>query len=129
PSVECPISDFFASPWLGGDPYLFAQLTSLPVCVNPGSAYNCYWEMPFRKQCRMTIENLNSTEMRLYYQINYTLTDVPDDVAYFHAQFRRTHSVDPGSVHTLLDGVQGQGHYVGTSMAWEVNHNGWWGEG
>src|SRR5690606_8127717 len=32
----------------------------------------------------------------------------------------------PGSVHTLLDGVQGQGHYVGTSLAWEVNHNCWW---
>ena len=25
----------------------------------------------------------------LYYQINYTLTDVPEDAAYFHAQFRR----------------------------------------
>jgi hypothetical protein len=27
--------------------------------------------------------------MTLYYQINYTLTDVPEDAAYFHAQFRR----------------------------------------
>ena len=30
-----------------------------------------------------------TSEMTLYYQINYTLTDVPDDAAYFHAQFRR----------------------------------------
>ncbi len=31
--------------------------------------------------------------------------------------------------HTLLDGVRGQGHYVGTYLAWGVNNNGWWGEG
>ena len=28
-----------------------------------------------------------------------------------------------------LDGVRGQGHYVGTYLAWGVNNNGWWGEG
>ena len=32
-------------------------------------------------------------------------------------------------VHTLLDGVRGQGHYVGTYLAWGVNNTGWWGEG
>ncbi len=29
-----------------------------PVCVNPGSAFNCYWEMPFRKGFRITLENI-----------------------------------------------------------------------
>ena len=29
----------------------------------------------------------------------------------------------------ILDGVKGQGHYVGTYLAWGVNNNGWWGEG
>jgi hypothetical protein len=32
-------------------------------------------------------------------------------------------------VHTLLDGVRGRGHYVGTYLAWGVNNTGWWGEG
>jgi hypothetical protein len=32
-------------------------------------------------------------------------------------------------VHTLLDGVEGQGHYVGTYLAWGTHSNGWWGEG
>jgi hypothetical protein len=32
-------------------------------------------------------------------------------------------------VYTILDGVRGQGHYVGTYMAWGVNNTGWWGEG
>ena len=29
----------------------------------------------------------------------------------------------------MIDGVKGKGHYVGTYMAWNVNNNGWWGEG
>jgi len=32
-------------------------------------------------------------------------------------------------VYTILDGVEGWGHYVGTYMAWGVNNSGWWGEG
>lgn len=124
PSVECPIGDFFACGW-----GKYAQISSLAVCVNPGSALNCYWEMPFRKRCRITVENIAAEEMRLYYQINYSLTDVPEDCAYFHAQFRRVNPLPYKEVYTILDGVQGNGHYVGTYMAWGVNNNGWWGEG
>lgn len=124
PAVECPLGDFFCSGW-----GKFAPLTSLAVCVNPGSAFNCYWEMPFRKRARFTVTNIADEPMYLYYQINYTLTDVPEDVAYFHAQFRRTNPLPYKDVYTILDGVQGQGHYVGVYMAWGVNNNGWWGEG
>jgi hypothetical protein len=124
PSVECPVGDFFGMGW--GQ---YAQLTSLPVCVNPGSAFNCYWEMPFRKRCRITLTNIAADDMVLYYQVNYTLTDVPDDVAYFHAQFRRVNPLPYKGVYTLLDGVRGQGQYVGTYLAWGVNNTGWWGEG
>ena len=85
PSVEVPVGDFFAAAWGG-----YAQLSSLAVCVNPGSGLNAYWEMPFRKHCRITVENLAVESMVLYYQVNYTLTEIPDDVAYFHAQWRRS---------------------------------------
>jgi hypothetical protein len=124
PSVECPVGDFFACGW--GQ---YAPLSSLAVCVNPGSAFNCYWEMPFRKRCRITMTNIAADDMRLYYQINYTLTDVPETCAYFHAQFRRVNPLPYKEVYTILDGVQGKGQYVGTYMAWGVNNNGWWGEG
>jgi hypothetical protein len=97
--------------------------------VNPGSAFNCYWEMPFRRRCRITMENIGKDPMTLYYQINYTLTDVPDDAAYFHAQFRRSNPLPYKEVHTILDGVKGHGQYVGTYIAWGVNNTGWWGEG
>lgn len=124
PSVECPVGDFFACGW-----GKYAQVSSLPVCVNPGSALNCYWEMPFRKSCRVTLENLDSETITVYYQIDYTLTEVPEDAAYFHAQFRRVNPLPYGEVYTLLDGVRGWGQYVGTYMAWGVNNAGWWGEG
>jgi hypothetical protein len=124
PSVECPLGDFFASGWSK-----YASLSSLAVCVNPGSAFNSYWEMPFRKRCRMALTNLADEKIILYYQINYTLTEVPSDAAYFHAQFRRVNPLPYQQVYTILDGVKGQGHYVGTYLAWGTNNSGWWGEG
>jgi hypothetical protein len=116
--------DFFACGW-----ERYAQVTSLAVCVNPGRAFNCYWEMPFRKRARMTMENLSEETISVYYQVDYTLTEVPDDVAYFHAQFRRVNPLPYKDVYTILDGVQGRGQYVGTYMAWGVNNAGWWGGG
>ena len=124
PSVEVPLGDFFANGW--GE---YAHVSSLAVCVNPGSAFNCYWVMPFRKKCRITLTNIDDTPMRLYYQINYTLTEVPEDAAYFHAQFRRVNPLPYKEVYTIVDGIKGKGHYVGTYMCWGVNNNGWWGEG
>ena len=124
PSVETPVGDFFASPW-----QRYAQISSLAVCVNPGSAFNSYWSMPFRKGARITLENIGEKEMTLYYQIDYALTEIADDAAYFHAQFRRVNPLPYKDVYTLVDGIRGQGHYVGTSMAYGVHNNGWWGEG
>jgi hypothetical protein len=123
PSVEAPVGDFFCMGW--GQ---YAQVNSLAVCVNPGSAFNCYWVMPFRKRCRITMTNIDTKDMTLYYQVDYTLTDVPKDAGYFHAQF---HRADPtrGGLDTLVQGIKGKGQYVGTYLAWGVHNNGWWGEG
>jgi len=124
PSVECPVGDFFACGW-----GRYAQVSSLAVCVNPGSAFNSYWPMPFQRHCRITLENITGGEVYLYYQVTYALTDVPEDCAYFHAQFRRSNPLPYGEVYTILEGVEGQGQYVGTYMAWGSHNNGWWGEG
>lgn len=124
PSVECPIGDFFGMGW--GE---YAHLNSLAVCVNPGSAFNCYWQMPFRKKCKITMENIDEKAMRVYYQIDYCETEVPDDAAYFHTQFRRSNPKPAEDVYTILEDVKGKGQYVGTYLAWQVNNNGWWGEG
>jgi hypothetical protein len=124
PSVECPLPDFFTAGW-----GRFAQVSSVAVAVNPNNGLNCFWEMPFRKNARFTLENRGSESVICYYQINYTLTDIPEDAAYFHAQFRRTNPLPYKSVYTVLDGASGAGQYVGTYLAVGVTNNGWWGEG
>jgi hypothetical protein len=124
PSVEVPVGDFFAMGW-----GKYARISSLAVCVNPGSGFNSYWPMPFRREAKITLENLDSKPMTLYYQVDYTQVAVPRDAAYFHAQFRRMSPLPAKQVYTIVDGVQGKGQYVGTYMAWGVHNNGWWGEG
>lgn len=124
PSVEVPVGDFFATGW-----GIYAPISSLAICVNPGSAFNSYWPMPFRKKARITLENLDDKPMVVYYQIDYSKAAVPPDAAYFHAQFRRVNPVPYKQVYTILDGVEGKGQYVGTYLAWGVHNNGWWGEG
>lgn len=124
PSVEVPVGDFFCNGW--GE---YAPVTSLAVAVNPGSAFNCYWPMPFRKKCRITMENIDDEDMTLYYQVDYTLAPVPNDAAYFHAQFRRVNPVPFKKNYVLVDSIQGKGQYVGTYMAYGSNKDGWWGEG
>ncbi len=124
PSIECPVGDFFAMGW-----GKYAQINSLAVAVNPGSAFNCYWVMPFRKSCKVTLENIDVNPMTLYYQITYALTDVPRDAAYLHGQFRRSNPLPFKQDHVLLEGVRGRGQYVGTYIAWGSHNSGWWGEG
>ncbi|WP_118196016.1 glycoside hydrolase family 172 protein [Albibacterium indicum] len=124
PSVEVPVGPFFGMAW-----NTFAPLNSIAMTVNPGSAFNSFWKMPFRKKCKITVENINPDEsMNLYYQVDYTLTEVGEDEAYFHAQYRRSDK-NTNSDHVIIDGIKGKGHYVGTFMAVGVNNNGWWGEG
>ncbi len=124
PAVAVPLGDFFCNGWNE-----YSHVSSLPIAVNPNGGFNSYWEMPFRRAARVTLESLAAEDVIVYYQISYALTDVPDDVAYFQAHWRRSNPLPYQQVHTLLEGVSGQGHYVGTYIAWGVNNSGWWGEG
>ena len=124
PSVEVPAGDFFCAGWPD-----VPRVSSLPVCVNPKNAMNCYWRMPFRSRCLVTIENRSENAGNLYYQLDYELCDVPADAGYFHAFFNRDNPLPYGRTHTILETVGGAGLYVGTYIAWGVNNNGWWGEG
>ncbi len=126
PSVEVPVGDFFAAGWgMGNEP----RITSLAICVNPRSGFNSYWQMPFRKSCRVTLQNMGESRATVYYQIDYSLEEVTRDTPYFHAQFRRVNPLPYKEVFTIVDGVQGRGHYVGTYLAHGANGEGWWGEG
>ncbi len=124
PAVECPAGDFFAS---ANEEYW--QISSLAICRNPKTGYNSYWQMPFKKHCRITLENILEHDLGVGYQIDYQLCDVPEDALYFHAQFRRTNPLPYKSDYTILDNIEGKGAYVGTYMVYGIFNNGWWGEG
>jgi hypothetical protein len=125
PSVEVPLGDLFACGHA-----LRTHVNSLPIAVNSSGGFNSYWPMPFRKSAKVTIEHQGHKEIiGFFYQITYALKEVPNEAAYFHAQWRRSLTQRTHPEHTLLDGVKGQGHYVGTYLAWTQLSNGWWGEG
>lgn len=126
PSVEVPVGDFFAAGWgMGKEP----RINSLAMCVNPRSGFNSYWQMPFHKSAKVTMENLGDKKATVYYQIDYSLEKVKKDTPYFHAQFRRVNPLPEKEVFTIVDGIKGRGNYVGTYLAHGANSPGWWGEG
>ncbi len=125
PSVEVPLGDFFCNGWC--EPCL---VNSLAVTVNPTGGFNSYWLMPFQKSAKITVENLSDDQIEgFFYQIDYTLTEIPEEMGYFHAQFRRNNPLPYKQVHEIISDVRGTGQFVGTYLAWGVNNNGWWGEG
>jgi hypothetical protein len=124
PSVEAPLGDFFCNGHA-----LRTQVSSIPVAVNPVGGFNSYWPMPFSSGARITVTSDHHEPIRtLFYQIDYSLEPVPDDAGRFHAQWRRSTTCDRPE-HTIVDGIEGEGHYVGTYLAWAALSNGWWGEG
>jgi len=125
PSVEVPIGDFFSNHH--GIRY---NVNSSMIAVNPSGGFNCYWPMPFKKKALITIENLGNERFDgFFYQIDYSLTSVSSDDAYFHARWNRSMTKREYPEHVVLSDIKGTGHYVGTSLGWNQFSNGWWGEG
>ncbi len=125
PAVEAPLGDFF-----GAGFGLRRELRSLPVLVEGGDGYNCYWQMPFFKRGKITVTNEGKKNVRsFYYHIDYTEVDgLPEDTAYFCAQYRQEFPETLGKDYLILD-AEGQGHYVGTIMSARSRSPFWFGEG
>ncbi|MCX6880463.1 MAG: DUF2961 domain-containing protein [Verrucomicrobia bacterium] len=124
PSVECPALEFFA---VGHG--RVGPVNSLAVTVNPRNALSCFWPMPFHQRARVTLTNEGQADNVLVaYQITYVETEVPAAAGKFHAQYRQARTADQNP-YPILDGVKGQGRYVGTFMAWTQIEKGWFGEG
>ena len=125
PGVECPVGEFFAN-CFGRR----SEVTSLPVIVEDGDSYNCYWQMPFQKSVRIEIVNQSEKPVSLlYYNIDWIQKDaLPEDTPYFHARYRQEYPTRPGQDYVLLD-TQGKGQYVGTVLAVRTRSPSWFGEG
>ncbi|MDO5661436.1 MAG: DUF2961 domain-containing protein [Brachybacterium sp.] len=124
PAVEVPYGDFFCNGW-----GRFTQVNSQVIAANPHGGFNSYWPMPFRDGARLTLENTSGATATVYYQITFEQGGDHAQDGYFHAQWRRSNPLAARTPHVLLEGIEGQGQYVGTYMTWGVNSPGWWGEG
>lgn len=125
PAVEAPLGDFFAN--------CFGkrrEVISLPVCVEDGDSYNCYWRMPFRKSIKIEVVNESEKQIRLlYYNIDWIKKDkISDDTPYFYAQYKQEYPVEQGKDYVVLE-TEGKGHYVGTVLAVRTRSPAWFGEG
>jgi hypothetical protein len=126
PDVEAPIGDFF-----GAGFGMRRELKSVPVQVESGDGYNCYWPMPFHQRALITITNENPTKnvRSFYYHIDYTEEGgLPQKTGYFCAQYRNEFPEKTGGDYLILD-AQGEGQYVGTVMSVRSRSPFWFGEG
>lgn len=123
PAVSVPYGDFFCCGWNER-----VNVNSLPIVVNPAGGMNSYWEMPFQQKAKIVVKSLVEESFPLYYQIDYSLEEV-EECLYFSAYWNRSNPVKYKNIHPLLPKLREAGHYVGTYLAWQVNNNGWWGEG
>lgn len=126
PSVESPLGDFFCNGFARG-----CTVNSLPIVVNPTRGFNCYFPMPFNKKAKITIENQHEKSIpALFFQIDYCLYDeLPENTAYFHAQWNRQKITTIGEDYVIVDNIKGRGQYVGTYLALATLERYWWGEG
>lgn len=125
PAVEAPVGDFFA-----GCFGKRSEVVSIPVVVEGGDAYNCFWHMPFHKSCRIQIVNQSEKPLSLlYYNIDWIKKDsLPADTPYFYAQYNQSYPLETGKPYTILE-TTGKGHYVGTVFCVRTRSPYWFGEG
>ena len=120
PSVEAPISAFFGCAYdenFSDSDGKYPVLNSSLILVAPGRGYNSYFEMPFKKHCKITMENRGAKDASLYYMITGWLGELPENIGYFHAAYNQEHPVQKSRSYTVLDGVNGRGRFLGVTLA------------
>lgn len=146
PSVEAPIGDFFG---LGLGKYNLYE--SRFLSVGSQRALNASFPMPFRKSAKVTVTNEGERAIdAFYYNIDWEKhQELPEDITYFHAQYRQAVPAKGWTTDWKLNGdekintkenktgennyvileAQGKGHFVGVTHSIIQNQGDWWGEG
>jgi len=137
PSVEAPIGDFFG---LNLGQYVIYE--SAYLACSPGKSLNCYFAMPYKKSARFTVTNESKQAIGAFYSnIDYlSVTALPADALYFHAQYRQAAPCVPttgeaaklnlnGEHNYVFAETRGRGHLMGVTLGVLQNADGWWGEG
>lgn len=129
PSVEAPLQDFF------GIPFARQERFESMFFSNPeGRSFNCFIPMPFRGKAIVELENQAPVATsNLFFDINYTIGDkLPEDLAYFHAYWRRENPTTPKEDFEILPKVSGRGRFLGCNVGIRAlgdYRHAWFGEG
>ena len=146
PSVETPIGDFFG---LGLGKYFLFE--SRYISVGSQRAMNTSFPMPFNTSAKITVTNEGKQAINaLYFNIDWEKhNSLPNDVAYFHAQYRQETPTDgwtsdwklnadshinnhvnkDGAGNYIILEAEGKGHFLGVTHSIIQNQGDWWGEG
>ncbi|MBN1903120.1 DUF2961 domain-containing protein, partial [Candidatus Sumerlaeota bacterium] len=130
PSVEVPLGDFFGVGFGKERKFQSSILEMYPAGGECHAALNSYWKMPFKKTARFEIENRSFRVISMFFiQIDYEKSaSFPDELLYFHAQYRRENPVTLHVPYTILE-AKGKGNYIGTIMNYHLLGPGAWVEG
>lgn len=146
PSVESPIGDFFG---LGLSQYFIYE--SRFLSIGSQKALNASFPMPFKQSAKITITNEGTRVIdAFYYNIDWEKhKSLPEDIAYFHAQYRQETPTDGwsdewnlnsdphinnhenrfGEGNYVIMEAEGKGHFLGVTHSIVQNQGDWWGEG
>lgn len=133
-TVACPIGDFF------GTGYQIRPLNTWYAHVDPEGMMSCYWVMPYRTDCEVSLENRGTQTVTVQ---TGEVTTAPyqwdDNTMYFCSawkQFTRletgefkSNEGDGGPFDINYVSLQGKGVYAGDGLTLFNTVDAWWGEG
>ena len=125
PSVSVPAVDFFGVAM--GRP---RPMSSALTAIQEGRGFNSFVPMPFGHRLRMRFVNGSDRAIQLYYQVDFTLQDLPPDTGRLHATFRRENPTTIKRDFVIESGLRGPGRFLGCVVGIRTLDRGvWYGEG
>ncbi len=128
PAVSAPFGDFFGT----AHGLLFPFENKLFLSPE-GRSFISNVKMPYKKSALITIANESSSEVWIWYDINYLEVDkLPENTLYFHTYWNRNLNTTIGEDFAILPKVEGSGRFIGTNIGvigGDQYHGTWFGEG
>ena len=133
-TVECPLGDFF------GTGYQVRPSNTWYTHVDAEGTLSCYWIMPYKKECIVSLENRSNDVVTV---TNGEITTAPyqwdQNTMYFGTSWRQYTNLSTGEFKNNEGGgypfdinyvnLQGKGVYVGDGITLFNTRDAWWGEG
>lgn len=132
-TVWCPVGDFY------GTGNRLSPYRSFYTAVDKDSVMTCYWVMPFKSKCEVSLENLRPEAVGTSLAVYSSDWEWNDRTMYFNVGWTEYYRKYTG-LHKSINGTSdaqdinfvtltGQGIYVGDAVTIFNTVGDWWGEG